>query len=120
MEKEKEAKRSAQDDDYWKECQDNEQWEKYIEKYPNGRHIDEAREALRAEKQLQADREDDNYWETICKPNKKWTQYLKKYPEGRHTPEARELLDKQKEENALPNRLGKKLKTFVDNLLSEE
>lgn len=120
LEKEKEAKRSAQDDDYWKECQDNEQWEKYIEKYPNGRHIDEAREALRAEKQLQADREDDNYWETICKPNKKWTQYLKKYPEGRHAPEARELLDKQKEENALSNRLGKRLKTFVDNLLNEE
>ena len=122
IEKEKEAELIAQDDDFWKICQDNEEWEKYLNEYPKGRHVDEAEEAIRLAEQERLDKEDDNFWET-CKANKQWKRYQRAYPEGRHIKEAEKMLEKQKEEkkeNSFINVWGRKLKKFSEDMLKEE
>lgn len=126
IEKEKEAELIAKDDDFWKTCQDDEDWEKYLKQYPAGRHAREAEEAIRIAEQEQQKKEDDDFWE-MCQSNKQWKRYLKAYPEGLHADEAEKMLEKQKEEkkeNSFFGRFGKNFKDTVSkvskNILDEE
>lgn len=125
IEKEKEAEQIAKDDDFWKTCQDNEDWTKYLRQYPEGRHAKEAEEAISQAEQKQIEKEDDDFWKT-CQENKQWKRYLKTYPEGRHTDEAKKILEEKRKKNrdGFFDRIGKNLNEtvtkFTKNILDEE
>ncbi len=119
---EDEAAQIAQDDDYWNTCQANDEYGKYLDEYPEGRHAEEAKNALRIAEQERVNKEDDEYWES-CNSTKQWRKYQRRYPEGRHIIEAEEKLEQEKlekKENGFMSKLGRAVKKIGKEILEEE
>ena len=83
-----------EDDDFWLNVLRNHNYSAYLTKYPNGRHIKDAKDILakiQAEKRTKENAEDNQYWE-MAQQHKTYKAYLSKYPKGLHTKEAKDLL----------------------------
>ena len=74
-----------------------EDYKAYLEKYPEGKHVEEAKEKVEEleEKKLMALAKDEAAWMTATKINtlEEYQGYLKQYPEGRHSKEAKEKVE---------------------------
>ena len=83
-----------EDDDFWLNVLRNHNYSAYLTKYPNGRHIKDAKDILakiQAEKRTKENAEDNQYWE-MAQQHKTYKAYLSKYPKGLHAKEAKDLL----------------------------
>lgn len=89
--KEQEAMQIAQDDNFWRVCLDKEEYEKYLAEYPNGRHAEEANEALDRVREEAENKKEEEFW-VECNRANQWKRYLKAYPQGRFTEEAQQKL----------------------------
>ena len=89
--------RNTEDDLFWAECESEntiEGCEKYLQKYPRGRHVGEA-------KRLMDRLREDFFWKECKQQNKlsAYRNYLRQYPypRGKHSLEAKKLIkDKRK------------------------
>ena len=83
-----------EDDDFWSNVLRNHDYSMYLTKYPNGRHVKDAKEILakmQAEEIAKKNAEDTQYWE-MAHQHKTYKAYLSKYPKGLHSKEAENLL----------------------------
>lgn len=115
MRKEQEAMHIAQDDNFWRVCQDNEEYEKYLTEYPNGRHAEEANEALDKAREEAENRKEEEFW-IECNRANQWKRYLKAYPQGRFAEEAQR---RQKDKPTFMDSVRKKIEQFGDKIMEE-
>lgn len=83
-----------EDDDFWSNVLRDHNYSAYLAKYPNGRHIKDAKDMLakiQADERAKKNAEDNQYWE-MAQRHKTYKVYLSKYPKGLHAKEAENLL----------------------------
>lgn len=80
------------DDDFWSLCLSSLKYSDYLEKYPNGRHAESARQykmQLEAAERAKAEQEEKDFWDA-CVSNKAYRAYVTKFPNGKYSIIARE------------------------------
>lgn len=113
--KEQEAMHIAQDDNLWRVCQDKEAYEKYLTEYPNGRHVEEANEALDRAREETEKKKEEEFW-TECNRANQWKRYLKAYPQGRFAEEAQQRL---KDRPTILSNIRTRIERFGDKLMED-
>lgn len=82
----------------WSKCETKEDYEGYLNKYPNGKFANEAKK--RIEQIIKLIKEEQDFWNQ-CKTVKDYENYLKKYPTGKYTEDVRNKIEQiiKKEED---------------------
>ena len=87
------------DDALWNTCLSCQKYSDYLEKYPNGRHADAARQGkmrLEAAERARIEIEDEDFWKA-CVSNSTYKAYLTIFPCGKHRIEALKIINEHAE-----------------------
>lgn len=111
------------DDEFIKSCKSIDDYKQYLKRFPNGKHIVEAKTEIKkikarqeAEKRKREElekkrvKEESNFWQN-CKAKEDFALYLTKYPYGKYSKEAKKLKEEQEKQIAKKKKRRENIKT---------